>query len=217
MALAANHAGITRVPFTAPHYVLAECTGQGGPQPLTDMLETVLATALEDGTAADAVIAQSERERLDFLHLREAVPEEELRLGGAIKHDVAVPIGRIAATVDAVEAFIAAQHPDCTPNILGHIGDGNLHINLRPPAGQTVAALSTRKAGITATIEAIAMAQGGSFSAEHGIGQMRLEGMAAHKSAVELGLMRAVKIALDPHGLFNPGKMLPGKEESSFL
>jgi D-lactate dehydrogenase (cytochrome) len=94
-------------------------------------------------------------------------------------------------------------------NIFGHIGDGNLHVNVRPPAGQTLSDLNDRKGAITATVERIAVERGGSFSAEHGIGQMRIAGMAAHKSALELDMMRALKHAFDPSNIFNPGKMLP--------
>ena len=120
-----------------------------------------LAAALEDGTATDAVIAQSDRERRDLLALREAVPEGELREGGAVKHDIAVPLGRIPETVAAVEALIAAKYPDCRLSIFGHIGDGNLHVNIRPPAGRTLADLADRKAAITTDIEALAVARAG--------------------------------------------------------
>jgi FAD/FMN-containing dehydrogenase len=139
------------------------------------------------------------------------VPEGELAEGGAVKHDIAVPLGKSPETVAAIEALVAQKYPDCRLNIFGHVGDGNLHVNVRPPAGQTLASLGDRKAAITADIEALAVAQAGSFSAEHGIGQMRLAGMRAHKSPVELDLMRAVKAALDPQNLLNPGKVIPGR------
>ena len=157
----------------------------------------------------DAVVAQSDRERLDFLKLREAVPEGELIEGGAVKHDIAVPIAKIPETIRAIEALVAQSYADCRLNVFGHVGDGNLHVNVRPPSGQTLADLAERKAGITAAVEKIAVARGGSFSAEHGIGQVRIPGMAAHKDALELEMMRAVKRALDPDEVFNPGKMLP--------
>jgi FAD/FMN-containing dehydrogenase len=209
MALGAAHVGSGTLPFTAPAYVLAELSAHSKLDNINEALEAVLATALEDGTAIDAVIAQSDRERLHLLALREAVPEGELREGGAIKHDIAVPLGAIPDMVAAVEALVAAKYPDCRLSVFGHIGDGNLHVNVRPPAGHTLADLADRKAAITADIEALAVARAGSFSAEHGIGQMRLRGMAAHKSAVELDLMRALKRAMDAQDLLNPGKMLP--------
>jgi len=174
-----------------------------------EMLMAGLERLLEDGTATDAVVAQSERERQDFLRLREAVPDGELATGGAVKHDVAVPIGAIPETVREIEDMVAQKFADCRLNIFGHIGDGNLHVNVRPPAGQALADLADRKRAITASVEGIAVAHGGSFSAEHGIGQMRIDGMAAHKSAVELHLMHRLKMAFDPDGVFSPGKMLP--------
>jgi FAD/FMN-containing dehydrogenase len=209
MALGAAHVRTGKLPFSSPAYVLTELSAHSKLGNVAAALEEVLAAALEDSTALDAVIAQSDRERHDLLALREAVPEGELKEGGAIKHDIAVPLGAIPDMVASVEALMTAKYPDCRLNIFGHIGDGNLHINIRPPAGRTLSDLADRKAAITTDIEALAVAHAGSFSAEHGIGQMRLAGMAAHKSAVELDLMRTLKRAMDPHNLLNPGKMLP--------
>lgn len=209
MQLGAAYAPAQKLPFAAPSYVLAELSSPSDSYDLTSLLELVLTEALERGAAVDAVIAQSERERADFLALREAVPEGELREGGALKHDIAVPVAAMPGMVNAVKDLIAASYPTCRPNIFGHIGDGNLHINIRPPEEQHVADMSDYKARLTAEIEALAMLRGGSFSAEHGIGQIKLDGMLAHKSPIELDLMRAIKHALDPEDLLNPGKMLP--------
>jgi FAD/FMN-containing dehydrogenase len=209
MALGAAHAPGGRLPFEAPAYMLVELSAHTETENHLARLEEVLAAALEEGTAQDAVIAQSARERADLRALREAVSDGELAEGGAVKHDIAVPLALIPETVAAIEALVQTKYPDCRLNIFGHIGDGNLHVNVRPPAGQTLAALATRKAAITTEIEGLAVTKGGSFSAEHGIGQMRIAGMHAHKSAVELELMRRLKDALDPRGVLNPGKMLP--------
>ena len=208
MHLGAAHSPGAHLPFTAPAYVLAEISAPDA----AATLEELLAQALEFGLATNAVIAQSTAQAQNFIAMREAISEGELREGGAVKHDIAVPLAALPETVAAIEALVAQTYPDCRLNIFGHLGDGNLHINLRPPAGQTLAALADRKAAITAQIEAIATTRGGSFSAEHGIGQLRLPGMRAHKSAVELDLMRAIKTALDPQNLFNPGKMIPEKD-----
>ena len=194
-------------PFKAPAYLLLEISAleeDAAPQAL---IERVLETALEDGTALDAVIAQSEREREALMALREAIPEGELHAGGAVKHDISVPLSRMAEMVAATQTLIAQTYPGCRLNIFGHLGDGNLHINVRPPEGQSLASLN--KAAITDAIESLAVALSGSFSAEHGIGQFRLPGMAAHKSPEALALMRRIKTALDPAGLFNPGKTIP--------
>ena len=206
--LGAAHLPDQHLPFDAAAYLLVELSAHGAGD-VQSQLETILAAALESGAAGNAVIAQSERERAALVRLREAISDAELAEGGAVKHDIAVPIAAIPNTVAAVEALIDEKFPDCRPNIFGHIGDGNLHVNIRPPPGQTLADLGARGTAITSAIEALAVTYGGSFSAEHGIGQMRLTGMAAHKSAVELALMRQLKTAFDPSGLLNPGKMLP--------
>ena len=209
MELGAAHAPGGRLPFQAGAYVLVELSAHTAAENIVATLEDVLAAALEDGTAQDAVIAQSARERADLRAMREAVSEGELAEGGAIKHDIAVPLALIPETVAAIEALAGTKYPHCRLNIFGHIGDGNLHVNVRPAAGRTLGDLAAQKTAITADIEALAVAKGGSFSAEHGIGQMRVAGMRAHKSAVELDLMRRLKQALDPEGILNPGKMLP--------
>ncbi len=212
MQLGAAHTPGGRLPFGAPAYVLLELSALDAAATPAATLERLLGETLESGLTQDVVIAQSTREAQGFIAMREAVPEGELREGGAVKHDIAVPLAAIHETVAAIEALVAEKYPDCRLNVFGHLGDGNLHINIRPPAGQTLASLATRKAAITADVEALAVARGGSFSAEHGIGQFRLPGMRAHKSAVDLDLMRALKAALDPQNLFNPGKLLPEKD-----
>jgi FAD/FMN-containing dehydrogenase len=210
MELAVAHVAGARLPCEAPAYLLVEISAHAADERVEDKLLAALEAVLRDGRAVDAVIAQSDRERLDFLRLREAIPEGEMIEGGSVKHDIAVPIARIPETVRAIEALVGEHYADCRLNVFGHVGDGNLHVNVQPPAGQTLADLADRKAGLTAAVEGIAVAQGGSFSAEHGIGQVRIPGMAAHKQDLELDLMRAVKRALDAEGVFNPGKMLPG-------
>jgi FAD/FMN-containing dehydrogenase len=196
-ALGVAHVPGARAPFAAPAYVLAEWGGE-------DLAP--LEAALDAGLATDAVVAQSERERADFLRIRESVSDAELATGGAVKHDIGVPIGELAATLSEIEALVAARFAPNRLNVYGHMGDGNLHVNLRPGPGLTLAELD--KAAISEAVEAIAVRHNGTFSAEHGIGQMKLAGMAAHKNPVELAMMRAVKDALDPGGIMNPGKVL---------
>jgi FAD/FMN-containing dehydrogenase len=209
MNLAIAHTPGARLPCDAAAYVLLEISDHAAGDGVDDVLLHAIEPLLEQGTASDAVIAQSGRERADLLRLREAVPEGELQEGGAVKHDISVPIGQIPQTVRAVEALVAQNFPGLRLNIFGHIGDGNLHVNIRPPEGQTLADIADQKAAITDAVETLAVAQGGSFSAEHGIGQMRISGMAAHKSALELAMMRRIKTAFDPAGILNPGKILP--------
>jgi FAD/FMN-containing dehydrogenase len=208
VALGVAHIPDGRIPFQANAYLLIEISATA-PENISEKLLEVLAPLLETGTATDAIIAQSDRERQELLRLREAIPDGELVEGGAVKHDISVPINLIPETVAAIEALIAQKYPADRLNIFGHVGDGNLHVNVRPPAGQTLTDIADRKAEITEAVEALAMAHHGSFSAEHGVGQLRLPGMATHKSVVELQMMRALKQAFDPDDFLNPGKLLP--------
>jgi FAD/FMN-containing dehydrogenase len=209
MELALAHIPDGRRPLSAPAYVLVEFSAHTENAPITALLENTLEAALTDGTATDVIIAQSERERADLIRIRETIADAELAEGGAVKHDISVPLALIPETVRAVETLVAEKFPDCRLNIFGHLGDGNLHVNVRPPPGQRLSDIEDRKAAITAAVEAIAVARQGSFSAEHGIGQMRIIGMQAHKSELELSMMRALKQAFDPGHILNPGKMLP--------
>lgn len=208
MALGLAHLPDATSPFTAACYVLAEISAHAN-EAIEDRLLASLEAMIETGAVSDAVIAKSTAERTKLWALREALSDGELAAGGSVKHDVAVPIGDMPATVDAIEAMVKDKFPGFRLNIFGHLGDGNLHINVRPPVDRMLADIADQKASITDAVESIAMAHRGSFSAEHGIGQMRITGMTAHKSAVELDLMRTLKAALDPSGLLNPGKMLP--------
>ncbi len=214
MKLAAAHIAGGRVPFPAAAYVLVELSAHEAGGNVDEVLARTLEFALEDGVISDAAIAKSDGDRNKMRALREAVPEGELREGGAIKHDISVPFGAIPEMIARVETLLAANYPDCRLNLFGHLGDGNLHVNVRPPAGKTLGDLEDRKLAITSDIESLAVALGGSFSAEHGIGQMRLGGMAVHKSSVELDMMRAIKQAIDPDGLCNPGKVISMKDEA---
>ena len=209
LALGAAHTQDGRLPFSAPAYLLLEISALAGAPDPRKMLETPLMAALEEGRALDAAIAQSERERLNLLALRENISEGELREGGAVKHDIAVPLSRLPELVQAVETLMVEKYPGLRPNIFGHVGDGNLHVNIRPPKGKTMADIAAIKDRITMDVETLAVSMQGSFSAEHGIGQLRLSGMAAHKSSTDLALMRALKHALDPAGRLNPGKTIP--------
>ncbi len=199
-------------PFKAPAYLLLEISALEDDAAPQALIEHVLEAALADGTALDAVIAQSARECEALLALRENIPEGELQAGGAVKHDISVPLSRMAEMVAKTGARITQNHPGCRLNIFGHLGDGNLHINIRPPEGKTLASLN--KTAITDAVETLAVSLGGSFSAEHGIGQFRLSGMAAHKSPEALALMRRLKQAFDPEQIFNPGKTIPPENKN---
>lgn len=209
LSLGARHTQGGRMPFVAPNYLLLEVSSLTPGDGPMELLEAVLAKELEEGRALDAAIAQSERERHEFITLRENISEGELREGGAVKHDVSVALSKFPALLKATEKLIAEKYPEFRLNVYGHVGDGNLHVNIRPPEGKTMADIADQKAAITADVEGLAVSMAGSFSAEHGIGQMRVIGMQTHKTQIELALMHRIRQAFDPAGLFNPGKMLP--------
>ncbi|WP_329569889.1 FAD-binding oxidoreductase [Kitasatospora sp. NBC_01266] len=186
-------------PFDRPHpwYLLVEATATRDGAGLAALLETFLTEVTERGLAVDAVPALDQAQARAFWALREALPEAEKRAGGAVKHDVSVPLGSIAAFVEAARAAVAAACPGAPMNVFGHVGDGNVHFNVL--AGQ----------GSSAVIYRLVGEFGGSVSAEHGVGVLKREALAAARSPLELALLRTVKAALDPQGIMNPGKLLP--------
>ncbi len=207
-----RHAPGTRDPFGASHpwYVLAELAS---PRPdqgsLADALQSVLADAAEAGTVADAVLAQNEAQAADLWKLRESISEAQKPEGGSLKHDVSVPVARVPDLVARGAVLAERLIPGVRVCAFGHMGDGNVHFNLSQPAGADRAAFLATRERVNRAVHDLVQELGGSFSAEHGVGQLRLADMARYKSGVELDLMRAVKAALDPKNIMNPGKVLP--------
>ena len=185
----------------APRDVTPDTSGQ---IPLAAHLETVLAALWEAGDIRDAVVAQSEAQRAEIWARREASAHILRARSPVVEGDIAVPTDRLAALVARSEAACRALDPEIEITGVAHLGDGNLHFVGWPSRADPVLCQDLSRA-----VEAEAIALGGSFSAEHGIGQSKLVAMAAHKDAVALETMRAIKSALDPNGLLNPGKLLP--------
>ena len=172
---------------------------------LEDALAVALEPAFDAGTALDAVIASSESQSQALWAIREHIPEAEKLQGKSVKHDISVPISRIAEFIARGDAALNHAFPEAQVICFGHIGDGNLHYNLSFPGAVPTAVQS---AGANAIVYALLDELHGSISAEHGLGQMKREEITRHKSAVELDMMRAIKKALDPQGIMNPGKVL---------
>ncbi|HET7134042.1 MAG TPA: FAD-binding oxidoreductase [Gammaproteobacteria bacterium] len=199
-----------RNPFRTPHehHLLIELGSADADGTLRANLERTLAAGLEAGEILDGVVAESGAQRDALWLLRERVPEAERHAGGSLKHDVAVRIARIPELVTVAERELAAI-ARCRLSVFGHVGDGNLHFNLLPPAGQSLADLgAANTAALTACIYDVTARLGGTFSAEHGVGLTKTGELARYESAEALALMHALKRALDPHGIMNPGKVL---------
>jgi FAD/FMN-containing dehydrogenase len=193
----------------APWTVLLEQSDSEGEAHARGLFESLLEQALEDGAISDAAVAESVAQSKALWHLRESIPLAQAEEGLNIKHDIAVPVSRIAAFVRETDAVLANNFPGARLVNFGHLGDGNLHYNVQAPEGVSPAAfLDAHEAEINEVVYDAVQVHGGSFSAEHGVGRLKQADLAQRKPAVALQMMRAIKQALDPQGLLNPGKLL---------
>jgi FAD/FMN-containing dehydrogenase len=199
-----------RSPFTERHayYVLLEISDHESEAHATALFESLMEKAFESEFIHDAVIAQSLAQSKALWELRENISEAQAHEGKNIKHDISVPISQIATFVEKTDALLQQHYPGIRLVNFGHLGDGNLHYNVSPAAGETEAEFLTRQPGIYQLVHDSVDAFQGSISAEHGIGQLKREENVRYKSEVEMRLMRVLKHALDPANLMNPGKVV---------
>lgn len=204
-----SHMPSVRDPLTSRHpwYVLLEASTAEPEARLEQVLEAALARALEEGLISDAVVAQTDQQRTQYLHLRESIPEAERRAGGAIKHDVALPIDQMPTFITEMTEKLESAYPGSTVIAFGHLGDGNVHFNLMAPANTDTSAFYNRTPEINALVYDAVIARQGSISAEHGIGMLKRDELVRTADPAKLAAMRAIKAALDPHNLFNPGRI----------
>jgi FAD/FMN-containing dehydrogenase len=201
--LPARHPGTAPSPWN----LLVELTSSGD-DALDELLQSALSAAIDAGVASDASVAASEAQRAAFWYLREHVPEAQRRAGGSLKHDIAVPVSRLPEFIERGGALVAALAPEGYLVAYGHAGDGNLHFNVNQREGAEPAAFAAREAPLKRALHDLAASLSGSFSAEHGIGQLKVGELARYADPVELQAMRRIKQALDPRGILNPGKVL---------
>jgi FAD/FMN-containing dehydrogenase len=189
-----SHVRDLRDPFGAPHpwYVLVELGDSGASEELRERVERALGER-------EAVLAQSGEQARALWRIRESIPEAQF---ANVKHDISVPVSRIPEFVEIAGQGLRAQLPEVEIFCFGHVGDGNLHYNIGPPQ------LLEKRDAVNAVVYDAVARFSGSISAEHGLGQLKREAIRSRKPALELELMRAVKAALDPHDLMNPGKVL---------
>ncbi|MBX9590351.1 MAG: FAD-binding oxidoreductase [Hyphomonadaceae bacterium] len=200
----------TRDPFSEVHpwYVLMEIAGAKADGTADRVLAEILEAAAEQEIITDARLAASLTQANDFWRLREGVSEAQKPEGGNIKNDVSVPIAKIPDFIDRANAAVLRICPGARPLPLGHFGDGNVHYNIAQPVGMPRPEFMALWKPIVAAVHEIVLDFGGSISAEHGIGQMKRAELAEAKGSVAMDLMRAIKAALDPKGILNPGKVL---------
>ena len=209
--LVLRHIPGVSVPVAAPaeHYVLLELATPRAGAGLRAALEDLLAAAMEDGTVLDAALAESEAQRGAMWKLREEHSEAQKREGASVKNDVSVPTSRVAAFIAAADDACARLMPGIRPMPFGHFGDGNVHYNLLCPDGMDKAVFEARGHEIMDAVNEVVRTFDGSFSAEHGVGQLKAYMMPDWRGGAELDAMRHIKGALDPLGLMNPGKIFP--------
>ncbi|MFA5951007.1 MAG: FAD-binding oxidoreductase [Hyphomicrobium sp.] len=209
MGFVTRHMAGIQLPFSAPPpwSVLVEISGAVDGE-ARHVLEGLLAGALQRGLATDAVVASSLTQAHGLWRIREACSEAQKGEGGSIKHDVSVPVARIADLLRLAGAEVQRICPGARPVPFGHLGDGNVHYNVSQPLGMDKAAYLALWEPMTHAVHRVVLDLGGSISAEHGIGRMKRAELARIKSGIEIDLMRRIKDALDPRGILNPGKVI---------
>ncbi len=197
-----------RQPFASPPdwCVLIDIGVAEGLDPQS-ALAALFESALAQGLAGDGVVAQSAAQRDALWAVREHLPEANRRIGSVASHDIALPLGAMPEFIARCDAVIAGLGP-FRINCFGHMGDGNLHYNVFPMPGDNRDAQLHRRSEILRAVHDLAVSLGGSISAEHGIGRMKAAELEHYGDPVKLSLMRAIKAALDPHGIMNPGAVL---------
>ena len=197
-----------RQPFDdIPEWCVLIDLGLGAGQDPAALLEALFARAFQADLVSDGVIAQSMAQRDDFWALRENIPETNRRIGSVSSHDISLPVGLVPQFIADIPARIA-EIGDFRHNCFGHMGDGNLHYNIFPMPGKTRSDHLAERDVIKRAIHDMVHEMGGSVSAEHGIGRLKVDDLERYGDPAKLAAMRAIKAALDPQGIMNPGAVL---------
>ena len=211
LSLVAKHYTQQRVPLwqDAPFCVLLENSDHESEAHARAQFERLLETAFEDGCVNDAVVAENLTQASQLWHIRESIPLAQAEEGLNIKHDISIAVSRIPEFVAVTDALLEAAIPGVRLVNFGHLGDGNLHYNVQAPHdGDSKAFLRESEAQVNTIVYDSVARFDGSISAEHGVGSLKLDKLEHHKSPVALGMMRAIKQALDPQGVMNPGRVV---------
>ncbi len=211
LGLVRKHFPQQKLPFDgmSPYCVVLETSDHESEDHARHQFERLLEAALDHGCVLDAVVAENLAQARALWHIRESIPLAQAQEGLNIKHDISIAVSRIPAFVQEADAALQAAFPGVRLVNYGHLGDGNLHYNVQAPADADAEVfLTTQEGPINTLVYALVDQYRGSISAEHGIGSLKLDKLAHHKSPVALAAMRAIKIALDPHNTLNPGRVL---------
>jgi FAD/FMN-containing dehydrogenase len=210
LRLVARHFPQLPRPFAQAHpqYVLLEVSSSESERHAVGLLEKAIGDSLERGISEDAVVAASIAQSQGLWQLREHIPLAQAAAGKNIKHDISLPISRIADFIEQADAALQRAFPACQVVCFGHLGDGNLHYNVAPPEGVGHDDFLEHQHAANRIVYDLVDSFAGSISAEHGIGALKRDELPRYKSPVELNMMRAIKTALDPLGIMNPGKIL---------
>ncbi|MBY0340990.1 MAG: FAD-binding oxidoreductase [Rhodocyclaceae bacterium] len=208
LAMVRSHLPQVTLPLAEPYawQVLLELGDSWAQTPLAEMLEAVLAPMLASGDVLDAVLASSAAQARALWQVRECIPEAQKREGYSIKHDIAMPISAIPAFIAQAEHALMRAFPQVRITCFGHVGDGNLHYNISSYSADSAVFLDNTEA-VNRIVHDLVHGFGGSISAEHGIGQLKISELRHYKNALELDMMRALKHAIDPAAIMNPGKL----------
>ncbi len=192
------------------HYVILEAATASPVLNLEECMRALLVELFDSELISDGTIAASEQQRANLWHLRENIPEAEVHHGGSIKHDIAVRTSRLAAFIESACQLVLRYRSNAILSIYGHVGDGNVHFNIVPPEGTDKAIFKYDvEQNISPEIYKLAFEMGGTFSAEYGIGRVKLNLLQQYGAEGKVGLMKRIKTAIDPHNLLNPGKVIP--------
>ncbi len=193
----------------SPYAVLVEYSGQETEGQAHSQLENLLEKAIEEGCALDAVVTENISQTKSLWHIRENITFAQAQEGLNIKHDISIPISSIPAFVERTDAELLANFPKVRIVNFGHLGDGNLHYNVQAPNDEDREIFLIEKEALVNSVvyESVAFF-GGSISAEHGVGSLKVNTLPKYKSAVALNMMRSIKRALDSENLMNPGRVI---------
>lgn len=209
----ARHIEGVRDPLAEPHpwYVLIDISSGQSQDAARAMLEGLFLAADEKGLIRDAAAAETEGQRQAFWKLRESMSWAQKPEGGSIKHDVSVPVALVPEFLAKANEAVLAVMPGARIVAFGHMGDGNIHYNISQPIGADTQKFLTRWGEMNEIVHAVVLNLNGSISAEHGIGQLKRDELAAIRSPVEIAMMQRIKTAFDPNGIMNPNKIIASR------